>query len=146
MYNHIAFVIRDHQWPIPAPHHRMVKTGAYRHWLTGLPCESSTRSDSRGDVDRKALQASFEALDNGLPLTVAPEGTRSRSGKLLEGQPGLAYLAAQTGVPIVPVAFSGSDRWSHNIKRLRRTTIRVRVGRPFVLAADDERLSGEPRR
>ena len=144
MYNHIAFVdpvIITGRFPRPIV--SMVKTEAYAHWFTGpLLRIFDAVPISRGDVDRKALQASFEVLDNGLPLTVAPEGTRSKTATLLEGQPGLAYLAAQTGAPVVPVAFSGSDRWSHNIKRLRRTTIRVRVGRPFVLAADDERLSG----
>ena len=145
MYNHIAFVdpvIISGRFPRPSI--AMVKIEAYQHWLTGhLLRTFDAIPVSRGDVDRKALQAAFDVLDHGLPLLIAPEGTRSKTGALLEAQPGLAYIAAHAGVPIVPVAFSGSDRWSRNIKRLRRTTIRVRVGRPFVLAADDERLSGE---
>ena len=145
MYNHIAFVdpvIVSGRFPRSVI--ALVKIEAYQHWLTGpLLRTFDAIPVSRGDVDRKALQAAFDVLDQDLPLLIAPEGTRSKTATLLEAQPGVAYIASQAGVPIVPVAFSGSDRWSRNIKRLRRTTIWVRVGRPFVLAADDERLSGE---
>jgi 1-acyl-sn-glycerol-3-phosphate acyltransferase len=145
MINHIAFldpVIVSGIFPRPVI--SMAKAEAYSDRVLGpLIRTFDAFPVNRGDVDRVALRAAFEVLDNGLPLLIAPEGTRSATASLGEAHQGLAYLAAQTGAPVVPVAISGSDQWKHNIKRFRRTPIRLRLGRPFVLAAGDQRLSGE---
>src|SRR5512136_2756774 len=41
----------------------------------------------RGEVDLEAIRRCLAALETGDILAVAPEGTRSRRGKLLRGQP-----------------------------------------------------------
>ncbi len=38
-----------------------------------------------------------------------PEGTRSPDGRLYKGKTGLARLALDTGVPVIPVAMIGTD-------------------------------------
>jgi 1-acyl-sn-glycerol-3-phosphate acyltransferase len=60
----------------------------------------------RGEVDRKALQACLAVLRAGEILWVAPEGTRRPA--LLEAKDGMAYLAARTGAPLMPVAVDGT--------------------------------------
>lgn len=63
----------------------------------------------RGSADREALRRCIEVLNEGEPLVIFPEGTR-QSGPIV--QPlfeGAAYVAARTGVPIVPVGIGGSE-------------------------------------
>ena len=48
-------------------------------------------------------------LDQGKLLGMYPEGTRSPDGRLYKGKTGLARLALETGVPVIPVAMIGTD-------------------------------------
>ena len=66
-------------------------------------------------------------------LGLAPEGTRSRTGTMQRGKPGVAYLATKANVPIVPIGISGQEKLHAEWKRFRRPRIVVRVGEPFVL-------------
>jgi 1-acyl-sn-glycerol-3-phosphate acyltransferase len=84
--------------------------------------------------DRGALDAALRALERGWVVGISPEGRRSRTGGLVEGKPGPAFLAKRSGAPIVPVGFSNTDRIAASLARLRRHTIAIRVGKPFHLA------------
>jgi 1-acyl-sn-glycerol-3-phosphate acyltransferase len=48
-------------------------------------------------------------LTNQKIVIVAPEGTRSRHGRLNQGYPGIVLLALRTGAPILPVVFYGNE-------------------------------------
>ncbi len=89
----------------------------------------------RFNPDLKALRKIMALMEKGYILTIAPEGTRSRVGSLIEGKPGVSYLASRLQRPIVPVGLAGSeDRLVlENLKRLRRTHIVITAGRPFYL-------------
>ncbi len=87
----------------------------------------------RGRVDRRALRRSLEVLEKGGVLLIAPEGTRSRVPGLQEGKDGIAYVALQSGVPVIPVGIAGAERFTANLRNLRRTPVQVKVGRPFRL-------------
>jgi 1-acyl-sn-glycerol-3-phosphate acyltransferase len=64
----------------------------------------------RGSADRESLRVTTEVIRGGSPVVVFPEGTR-RSGPVVEDLfDGPAYLAARTGVPIVPMGIGGSER------------------------------------
>jgi len=74
---------------------------------------------------------------------VFPEGTRSKTGGLLRARPGIALIAISTGVPVVPVALTGSEPLQNTLKVLKPTaTIRLKVGKPFVA----RNTSGKPSR
>ena len=67
-------------------------------------------------VQRGAGQAALDALDQQRQLLVAgnavalyPEGTRSLDGRLYKGRTGVAFLALQSGAPVVPVGLIGTD-------------------------------------
>lgn len=53
----------------------------------------------------EALKPAVEALKQGRSLMIAPEGTRSPSGRLGRFKKGAFHMAMQAGVPIVPVVF-----------------------------------------
>lgn len=89
----------------------------------------------RFNPDIKALRKVMALMDEGNNLVIAPEGTRSRVGSLIEGKPGVSYLATRLGQPIVPVAISGTEDKVifGNLKRLRRSHIVLRAGPTFTL-------------
>lgn len=85
----------------------------------------------RDIADFSAFRAAKEALKEGKILAVAPEGTRSRNGRMSRGKPGIAILARQCDVPILPLVYYGHEDFFTNIKRLKRTPMHIRVGEPF---------------
>lgn len=89
----------------------------------------------RFNADVGALRQALKRMREGGVLVLAPEGTRSPTGGLIEGRPGVSYLAARLGTPIIPVALAGTEdrRTIGCLKRLRRAHINVRVGAPFTL-------------
>ncbi|MDT7883812.1 MAG: lysophospholipid acyltransferase family protein [Thermoflexus sp.] len=93
----------------------------------------------RGEIDRRAVQTALEVLRMGGVLLIAPEGTRSPTGALIRGKEGAVYLAWRTGALIVPVGVDGTDRFKFNIRRLRRTSVRVVFGPPFRVEIPEER-------
>ncbi len=57
----------------------------------------------RFNPDLKAIRKVIERMRAGEVLVITPEGTRSKIGDLLEGKPGVSYLAAKLSFPILPV-------------------------------------------
>jgi len=95
----------------------------------------------RGEVDRKALAAAVDVLNQGNLLIVAPEGTRSGVGRLQKGRGGLAYIAARAGVVIIPVGIVGVEGFWKNLPGLRRTSVRMVFGQPFRFVAGGKELN-----
>jgi 1-acyl-sn-glycerol-3-phosphate acyltransferase len=85
--------------------------------------------------DLKALRKMISLMESGHALVIAPEGTRSCTGALIEAKPGVAYLAARSGFPVVPVAITGTEDKViiGNIKRFRKSKITLTGGAPFVI-------------
>ena len=90
----------------------------------------------RFNADFAAMRETLRRLQKGGVLVMAPEGTRSQTGALMEGRDGASYLASRSGVPVIPVGVAGTrDREVvANLKRLRRTKITVNIGQSFILA------------
>lgn len=61
------------------------------------------RADTKKAIE--ALKPAVEALNQGLSLAVAPEGTRSSTPRIGAFKKGAFHIAMQAGVPIVPVVF-----------------------------------------
>ena len=61
-----------------------------------------------------------------------PEGTRSPDGRLYKGKTGLARLALQTGVPVIPVAMIGTNEVNPpGSKMWRFGRVQVKFGKPM---------------
>jgi 1-acyl-sn-glycerol-3-phosphate acyltransferase len=65
------------------------------------------RSDRDRAVAGLERQARFVRRAR-LPVVIWPEGTRSRTGRLLPFKKGFVHLALQTGLPVVPIVVSGA--------------------------------------
>jgi 1-acyl-sn-glycerol-3-phosphate acyltransferase len=104
-------------------------------WIRFLGSELNFLFVDRFNPDLKALRKMIGLMESGNSLVIAPEGTRSRTGALIEGKPGVAYLAARSGFPVVPVAITGTEDKVilANIKRLRKSKITLTAGKPFTL-------------
>jgi 1-acyl-sn-glycerol-3-phosphate acyltransferase len=98
------------------------------------------RRESRAGSEL-ALGTAVEALRSGKLIGIFPEGTRSPDGRLFRGKTGVARLALDAQVPIVPVAIVGTYRaLPYNRKLPRPGRITVRFGKPL----DFERSYGTP--
>ncbi len=99
----------------------------------------------RGETDLAALRRCLEVLREGAILVIAPEGTRSRHGRLQRAHTGVVTLAQRSGAPILPLAFYGGEALGRNLRRLRRTPFHILVGEPFRLDFGEGRLTQERR-
>jgi 1-acyl-sn-glycerol-3-phosphate acyltransferase len=64
---------------------------------------------SGADAAAGALMAAKRILDQGELFGIYPEGTRSHDGRLYRGKTGVARLALETGVPVIPIGVLGTD-------------------------------------
>jgi 1-acyl-sn-glycerol-3-phosphate acyltransferase len=89
----------------------------------------------RFNPDIKTLRKVISLMEENNILVIAPEGTRSRTGSLIEAKPGASYLATKLNRPIVPVGITGTEDQALlvNLKKLRRGHIIVTAGEPFML-------------
>lgn len=62
----------------------------------------------RGKGDKAAIEAAKQALREGNLFCIYPEGTRSLDGKLHKGHTGVARLALEMRVPVIPAAMIGT--------------------------------------
>jgi len=86
----------------------------------------------RGEVDLQAMRTAIDVLRSGGALLMAPEGTRSKDGRLQKGHDGTALIAVRTGARVLPVSIWGQKEFWGNLLRLRRTKIGFVVGKSFV--------------
>lgn len=109
---------------------RGLRGRALAAFLSALGYVPVDRSNAKAGL--AALQAARGVLDAGGAFAIYPEGTRSLDGRLHRGHTGVATLALGTGVPVVPVALSGTERVQpvgKRFPRVRRVT--VRFGAPL---------------
>ncbi|MCI0520276.1 MAG: 1-acyl-sn-glycerol-3-phosphate acyltransferase [Chloroflexi bacterium] len=90
---------------------------------------------NREESDIHALRAARDHLQAGGCLGIAPEGTRSPTGALLQAKTGVAFLADKANVPIVPAAMWGTEDAFEVLYRLRKPRMFIRFGPAFTLPA-----------
>lgn len=84
----------------------------------------------RGTGSRYALKAAENVMQQKGVLGIFPEGGAWAS-VLRPPRPGAAFVAARTGAPILPMSIQGMSDIFPELRRGRRTTITIRIGRPF---------------
>jgi 1-acyl-sn-glycerol-3-phosphate acyltransferase len=88
-----------------------------------------------GHSNRHGLLEAVKVLQAGGVVAILPEGTRSRTGALRKGHPGVALLATHAPAPVLPAAGYGQEQATRYWKRLRRVPVRVRIGSLIELPA-----------
>jgi 1-acyl-sn-glycerol-3-phosphate acyltransferase len=87
---------------------------------------------SNADTAQAALDTAERVLREGKLLGMYPEGTRSPDGRLYKGKTGLARLALETGVPVIPVAMIGTNVVNPpGTTMLRFGRVTVKFGKPM---------------
>jgi 1-acyl-sn-glycerol-3-phosphate acyltransferase len=79
----------------------------------------------RGQRDIQAIDRAADAARSGKVVIIFPEGTRSHDGKMLQGRGGTARIALRAGVPIVPMAITGTQ------KKVFFSTRHITIGKPY---------------
>lgn len=105
--------------------------GWFQRWFfTAVGQVPIDRTDA--DSARAALTTAQQVLSQGKLLGMYPEGTRSPDGRLYKGKTGLARLALETGVPVIPVAMIGTNVVNPpGTSMLRFGRVTVRFGKPM---------------
>lgn len=102
-----------------------------RTWFTAIGSIPVEREHAR--AAQQSLDLALAHLRAGGVFGIYPEGTRSRDGRLYRFRTGVAWLALETGCPVVPVALRGTDRLQpvgSRLPRVRRFT--VEFGEPLT--------------
>src|SRR5580658_6517816 len=140
--NHLSF--SDHFFaPLPLPRKVVFLTKAEYftgRGLKGLISKAFFSGVGGIPVDRAGGEASERALRTGLRVLAAgellgiyPEGTRTPDGRLFRGKTGVARLALEARVPVIPTAMVGGFEFQPPGKLAPRLAIRpgVRFGKPL---------------
>ncbi|WP_404438930.1 1-acyl-sn-glycerol-3-phosphate acyltransferase [Microbacterium aerolatum] len=155
--NHLSF-IDSIAIPVAAPRpvHFLAKSSYFEGTgLGGAAKRSFFEAIGAIPVRRGAGQAALDALDQqrqlleeGLTVALYPEGTRSTDGRLYKGRTGVAFLALQTGAPVVPVGLTGTDKVMPKGAKLpsMKERITVRFGAPIDVSVHGPATSGKARR
>jgi len=90
-------------------------------------------------ADITAIRKALAVLSKGGSIVIFPEGTRSRSGSMIEGKKGFLLLARLSKASIVPIALEGTElllpvnETDIGKEALQHATVRVKIGQPFQL-------------
>jgi 1-acyl-sn-glycerol-3-phosphate acyltransferase len=130
----------------PRPYTGLVAAHRWdRFWTRWLVEQCGAIPLRRGQADVSALRLGMNALEEGKILAVAPEGTRSGDGLLRKGRPGVALLAVRSDAPIIPLAHFGSENYTRNLARFRRSDFHIAVGDPFRLKIPESQVTRQIR-
>jgi 1-acyl-sn-glycerol-3-phosphate acyltransferase len=87
---------------------------------------------SGGAASEAALVTGRRILADGRLLGLYPEGTRSPDGRLYRGKTGVARMALECGVPVIPVAMINTDVVQPTGKKIPNIgRVGVRIGKPL---------------
>jgi 1-acyl-sn-glycerol-3-phosphate acyltransferase len=143
-FNHISYVDFIYGGFAANPSGRLVRFMSKRELFDHRWVGPLMRSLHHIEVDRGEGVASFHTavdfLRQGEAVGIFPEATISRSMELKEFKSGAVRIAAEAGVPIVPVILWGTQRMmtkDHPRDFSRGKTIAIRVGEPMHVTGKD---------
>lgn len=106
-------------------------------------------------ADKEGLSNIIKIIKNGGSIVIFPEGTRSRTGKMIKAKKGIYLIAKLTGATIIPIGIAGTDKMLPISKegdmgheRFHNTDVTVKIGKPVSLPSklkDEDRHDYEER-
>ena len=115
--------------------------GWYAQNLGMIPVDRSRRAA----VLPSLLAGARKAVAEGRQIVIYPEGTRSAPGTAPNYRPGIHYLYAELGLPVVPVALNSGLFWPRQAVRREPGTIRAEFLEPIPPGLEREPFIGELR-
>lgn len=117
----------------------LITQGAADHWFAGPAVSAAGHVVVGYDTGAHAYDAAVQKLREGEYIAILPEAGVSRSFEVRECKTGAVRMAAEAGVPIIPVSVWGAHRIMtrhHGFSPLRawRAPVRVHVGEPITPA------------
>ncbi|HVI06703.1 MAG TPA: lysophospholipid acyltransferase family protein, partial [Candidatus Binatia bacterium] len=83
---------------------------------------------------RKSFAYAAQAADRGFSVLVFPEGHHTTTGDLRPFRPGIGLLAANLGIPVLPMKIFGLYEVKQKGRKMARPfEIRVKIGRPIEI-------------
>ncbi len=106
---------------VPREMYFLARKSLFDYWGLGWLIRHLNALPLRRDaVDRRALELGIQVIRQGHGLIVFPEGTRSKSGRLLEGRSGVGMIAREAACPVVPAYVYGAESLSRCLVGRRR--------------------------
>lgn len=118
----------------------MAKRELFDHALTGPLMRSLHHIEVDRGAGLQSMQTALDYLKAGEAVGIFPEATISRSFELKEFKTGAVRIAAEAGVPLIPVILWGTQRMmtkDHDKDFSRGKTIAVRVAPPMHPTGED---------
>ncbi len=97
-----------------------------------------------GSADKNAIKLALRHLQGNGSILIFPEGTRSRTGSLIEAKRGFTLMVKMAKVSVVPIALEGTEKLlpintsDMSGERLQRSDISITIGTPFSLPGKHE--------
>ena len=141
--NHVTnFDVFPMQISLPRPIFYMAKDSLFKNPIVawGLRQVGAFPVDRKlGSKDAWALNHARKVLDSGLAMGMFPEGTRSRGEGLGLAKTGTARFAIEKQVPVIPMAFIGSDPFFREFPR--RNPVTVKLCPPLMSGPGEDALA-----
>ncbi len=144
-FSYLDFVVTG--WLTGRHGHRLVRflatASAFRHPVAGPLMRGMRHIPVERDGGGTAYRVAVQRLRDGELVGVFPESRVTRSFTLLPFKAGAARMAAQAGVPLVPVVIWGTHRVStrthgFSLREAYGTPVEIRVGVPLRPAFDED--------
>ncbi|AEB75235.1 lysophospholipid acyltransferase family protein [Clostridium botulinum] len=90
--------------------------------------------------DKEGLKKIISIIKGGNNVLIFPEGTRSRSGKMIKGKKGIILIAKMCKVPIIPIGITGTEKLlpinmegKMELEKFHNADVNVKIGEMFYL-------------
>ncbi len=140
--NHRSFFDVITGYPLMTGRTGFISKDSFEHvpllstWMRKLHCLFLNRKDTRAGM--QMMLTAVEYVKNGISIFIFPEGTRSKTGEMLEFKGGSFKIATKSKARIIPMAFTNTsyifeDRFP-KLPWIRRGTIVISIGTPIETA------------
>ncbi|KRE77463.1 lysophospholipid acyltransferase family protein [Arthrobacter sp. Soil763] len=121
----------------------LITQGAADHWFAGPAVSAAGHVVVGYDSGAHAYDEAVRKLRAGEYIAILPEAGVSRSFRVRECRTGAVRMAAEAGVPLIPVSVWGAHRimtrhHGFSPRRAWRAPVRVHVGEPFHPAPESD--------